>query len=405
MATLFLHLNAERRDEAEWLHLDESIAMASVRHGPLSLAANDAKGARVIVFLPGADITLADAVVPTRNAQRIAAALPYLLEEKFASDVEDLHFAFSKPALDNSVNVAVIARDALDDWLQRLAKVGIRPHVMVPDICAVPDLEDTWSIVDGADSVLLRMSSNSGLASDRASVVDTLRLSLALMAETPPAHIVYYRSVDDELDPLDFGDLAPEVDSELLQGHRLNLLAKHYHADTAIDLLQGEYGRREQLSKNLRPWRATAVIAAICLVLFSGLKAFDYVDLKRGQEQLTMQVDAVYKRIFPQATGVASKERVQSLLKKLGSAKTSNTGFLELLDKVADGLKKTDKLEITRIDYRNDVLNLALILGDLQSLDNLKTRLAEDASLSIEIQSASSRNDKVEARLKIKGEQ
>ena len=134
-------------------------------------------------------------------------------------------------------------------------------------------------------------------------------------------------------------------------------------------------------------------------------KAFDYVDLKRGQEQLTMQVDAVYKRIFPQATGVASKERVQSLLKKLGSAKTSNTGFLELLDKVADGLKKTDKLEITRIDYRNDVLNLALILGDLQSLDNLKTRLAEDASLSIEIQSASSRNDKVEARLKIKGEQ
>lgn len=405
MATLFLHLNAERRDEAEWLHLDDSIAMASVRHGPLSLAANDAKGARVIVLLPGADVTLTEATVPTRNTQRIATALPYLLEEKFASDVEDLHFAFSKPTPDNTVSVAVIASDRLDDWLQRLLEVGIRPAVMVPDICAMPDSEDTWSIVDGADSVLLRMGLNNGLASDRAGAVDTLRLSLALMAETPPAHIVYYRSIDDEADALDFGDLAPEVDVETLEGHRLNLLAKHYQANSTINLLQGDYSRREQLSKRWRPWRATAVIAAICLVLYAALKSFDYVDLKHKQDQLTAQVDAVYKRIFPQATGGANKERVQSLLKKLGNTKASSDGFLELLSKVADDLKATKELEITRIAYSNNALNLALTLGDLQSLDDLKTRLTKDDSLSIEIQSASSRNDKVEARLQIKGEQ
>ncbi|MBL4852214.1 MAG: type II secretion system protein GspL [Gammaproteobacteria bacterium] len=405
MAILFLHLNAERRDEADWLHLDESIAMATVRHGPLSLAARDAKGARVIVLLPGADITLADAVVPTRNVQRITTALPYLLEEKFASDVEDLHFAFSKPDSDNSVNVAVIARDRLDDWLQRLLDVGIRPHVMVPDICAVPYSEDTWSVVDGSDSVLLRMGLNNGLASDRASVVDTLRLSLALAAQTPPAHIVYYHGVDDDIDTLDFGDLSPEVDVELLAEHRLNLLAKHYQVDASINLLQGDYGRREQLSKRLRPWRATAGIAAIVLVLFIMLKMFDYADLVQQRDQLNTQVNAVYKKIFPQATGVANKERVQSLLKKLGNTKADSDSFLELLAKVAGDLKNTTQLKITRIGYSNQALNLALTLGDLQSLDDLKTRLSKDESLSVEIQSASSRNDKVEARLKIKGKQ
>ncbi|NOX27043.1 MAG: hypothetical protein GXP21_02400 [Gammaproteobacteria bacterium] len=405
MATLFLHLNSEHRDEAEWLHLDDSIAMGAVRHGPLSLVANDAKGARVIVLLPGADMTLTDAVVPTRNMQRIAAALPYLLEEKFASDVEDLHFSFSKPNADNKINVVAIARDTFDDWLQRLADVGIRPQAIIPDIGAVPYSEGTWSVVDGVDTVLLRMGLNSGLSSDRGCAVDTLRLSLSLMAEEPPAHIVYYRNVDDEVDALDFGDLAPEVDVELLEGHRLNLLAKHYDADTTINMLQGDYSRREQLGKLWRPWRATAVIAAVCLVFFVALKAFDYVDLKKQQTQLTTQVDTVYKRIFPKATGGVSKERVQSLLKKLGNTKTSSDGFLELLDKVADDLKKTNKLEITRIAYSNKALNLALTLGDLQGLDNLKTRLTKDKSLSIEIQSASSRNDKVEARLQITGEQ
>ena len=243
MATLFLHLNAERRDEAEWLHLDDGIDMAAVRHGPLSLAANDAKGARVIVLLPGVDITLTDAVVPTRNSQRIAKVLPYLLEERLASDVEDLHFAFNKPALDNSVNVAVIARETLDDWLQRLLDAGIRPHVMVPDICAAPYSEGSWSLVDGADSVLLRMGQNNGLAVDRDVVVETLRLSLTLMAQTPPEHIVYYRCEDDEVDALDFADLGPEIDVEVLAGKRLNLLAKHYHTETAINLLQGDFGR------------------------------------------------------------------------------------------------------------------------------------------------------------------
>ncbi|MBN4069257.1 hypothetical protein JYT12_01300, partial [Beggiatoa alba] len=106
---------------------------------------------------------------------------------------------------------------------------------------------------------------------------------------------------------------------------------------------------------------------------------------------------------FPQATGVANKERVQSLLKKLGNTKSDSDSFLELLAKVASDLNNTTQLEITRIGYSNQSLNLALTLGDLQSLDDLKTRLSKDKSLSIEIQSASSRNDKVEARLQIKG--
>ena len=276
---------------------------------------------------------------------------------------------------------------------------------MVPDVLATPNHEDTWSIVDGPDSALLRLSENSGLAVDRDIAVDTLRLSLASETDDPPAHIVYYRSESDDVEPLDFGDLTPEVDVELNEHRSLNLLVKHYKSDKALNLLQGSYSLREKMGKLWRPWRATAVIACICLLLFGGLKAFDYIDLSNKKNELTAQIDTVYKRIFPQATGSASKERVQSLLKSLSGGKASSDGFMELLAKVADDLNKTQKLELTRIAYSNNALNIAFTLGNLQSLDDLKNRLAKDSSLSIEIQSASSRNDKVEARLQIKGNQ
>ncbi len=405
MATVFVHLNAQRRDEAEWLLQEDGVDRSAVRHGPLSLLANDAKGARVIVLLPGADVTLTDATVPTRNTQRIAAALPYLLEEKFASDVEELHFAFSKPRADNSVDVAVIAKVTLEDWIQRFQDIGIRPHAMIPDLMAVPYHEDTWSILDSPEGVLMRLSDGSGLHVDRDIAVDTLRLSLASVTDSPPAHIVYYLSEADELTPLDFGDLSPEVDVELNQNYSLYLLAKNCQLDNTINVLQGAYSRKEKIGKLWRPWRATAVIGVICLLLFAALKGFDFIELSQKEDKLTAQIEAVYKRILPQATGKASKERIQSLLKSLNGGKGQSDGFLELLAKVAEDVKKTQQVEITRIAFTNKALNIALTLGDLQSLDDLKNRLSKDKSLDIEIQSASSRNNKVEARLQIKGEQ
>lgn len=405
MATLFIHLNALHRDEAEWLYVSDEQGAAAVRHGPLSLAANDAKGSRVVVLLPSADLILTQATVPTRSSQRIAAALPYLLEEQFASDVEDLHFAFGKPDAANKVDVAVIARDCLDDWLQRLQEVAIRPQLMLPDIYALPYEEDTWTFADGADSVLLRTGKNSGFALDRESALDSIRLSLAAAASQPPTRMVYYDFEGEGIDRLDFGDLAPEIERRSLPGRRLALLARHCRPDQAINLLQGDYSRREQLGKLWRPWRASAAIALVCLLLFSALKGTEYVELSRQRGQLSAQIDEIYQRIFPQATGGASKERVESLLLGLGSGDNGANGFLDLLVKIAEPLNTTAKLEITRINYANSVLSLALAIGDLQGLDDLKQRLGKQEGISAEIQSASSRENRVEATIQVKASQ
>jgi len=71
---------------------------------------------------------------------------------------------------------------------------------------------------------------------------------------------------------------------------------------------------------------------------------------------------------------------------------------------IGQSLKETPGLEIQRINYNEGKIDLALSIGDLQSLDQLKQRLATQGKVTVNIESAASRDNKVEARLQITGQ-
>ena len=64
---------------------------------------------------------------------------------------------------------------------------------------------------------------------------------------------------------------------------------------------------------------------------------------------------------------------------------------------------ETTGLSLQRLSYKEGELSLSLMIGDLQRLEQLKSRLTSTGHLSIEIQSANTRDNQVEARLQIKG--
>ena len=77
-------------------------------------------------------------------------------------------------------------------------------------------------------------------------------------------------------------------------------------------------------------------------------------------------------------------------------------GFLDLLAGSGESLSQTDGLELQRISYRDGQLDLAIIIRDLQGLDQLKQRLSSQSGYAVEIQSATARGSSVEARLQLK---
>ncbi len=79
-----------------------------------------------------------------------------------------------------------------------------------------------------------------------------------------------------------------------------------------------------------------------------------------------------------------------------------SSGFLDILKASGADFSKTKGLALQRFSYRDGRLDIALTIPDLQALDKLKERLVKDAGLLVEIQSASARNGKVEARMQLR---
>ncbi len=71
------------------------------------------------------------------------------------------------------------------------------------------------------------------------------------------------------------------------------------------------------------------------------------------------------------------------------------------MNDAAAPLKQVENLILQRVSYHDGKLDLALVIGDLQALDQLKQQLIEQAGMTVDIQSASALNDRVEARLQL----
>ncbi|MBK9131951.1 MAG: hypothetical protein IPM20_10020 [Gammaproteobacteria bacterium] len=108
--TLFIHLGTLPDGASEWMRVSDEATGTTVERGALEEAGRQCAGCRVVVLVPGEDVTLARAVIPARNRQRVLAALPYVLEDRLIPDVETLHFAPGMRESGGALCAAVIER-------------------------------------------------------------------------------------------------------------------------------------------------------------------------------------------------------------------------------------------------------------------------------------------------------
>ncbi len=409
-AKLFIHLNADTDDAVSWVRIgtEESVRQHhNVNHGTLHDLATISAGCRIIVLAPGADVLLTTASIPSGNRQRIMNALPYALEDQLATDVDGLHFAIGERIDSTCIHAAVIDRARMDRWLERLRQVRIEPDVITSETLALPWLESdiTWIILISENQALVRTGQQSGWVADIDNLDALLRIALHEAGNARPDQVRVIACTH----PMPLPDLLADTDIvvniEQSNESVLAILGRGYNEKNIINFLQGAYNRREQLGKLWKPWRPAAAMLAILLFIQVGIKITDYVHLKTESDELTQQIAQTYLRTFPDARKVVNpRAQMEQRLKELRGGDTESSGFLPLLAIIGQTLKETPGLEIQRINYNEGKIDLALIIGDLQSLDQLKQRLATQTGLTANIESAASRDNKVEARLQISGQ-
>lgn len=399
--TLFIHLGTLADGTSEWMRVSEGATGTPVERGALEEAGRQCTGCRIVVLVPGEDVTLARAVIPARNRQRVLAALPYALEDRLIPDVETLHFAPGMRESGGALCAAVVERARMDQWIERLRAAGIVPDMLVPDTLTLPFEAGAWTVLDKGEISLVRTAAQGGFTLDSANFALLLPLSVEEAGDQRPERVVLYD--DAHKLAVEFPkDSGVHVEWRAVSGSRLALMVEHFSEQAAINLLQGDYSRREQLGRVWRPWIPAALLLAVLLLVNAGMTVTDFVVLSRENAALEKEIQAIYLDAFPEARRVVNpRAQMEQGLVTLRGGGGAGGGFLALMNDAAGPLKQVENLILQRVSYHDGKLDLALVIGDLQALDRLKQQLSEQAGMTVDIQSASALNDRVEARLQL----
>ncbi len=393
-----LRLADEGDGSHAWLRIEGDQATPRLGHGSLQDAAREAQMAQLVVLVPSSQVLLTAVEMPAINRQRLTKALPFALEENLVGEVEDQHFAFSDRGEDGRVSVAVVRREQMDAWQAALAEAGLHTEIMLPDVLALPEpAADEWVLMVEADGALVRDGRFGGFQCESDELDHWLRLALNEQ-ENPPTSLRAYH----EVAPPALTGLEQEVSWEPAELLRLvaqqGIAARH-----PLNLLQGDYSRRERWSKHLRPWRVAASLAGAWFVLQMALNIQETVVLERQLDAVKAQSWQVYKQAFPNARQAGNpRKRMEQELAKLRGAGGSDSDFLSLLADSGQAFAQTQGVVLRSIRYKNGELDVELQVPNLATLDQLKSRVAGD-KLKVEIHSAAQKDDRVEGRLQIKG--
>lgn len=372
--------------------------------GTPAAAAAAATGCRVTVLVPGAAVTLLAARLPTRQQQRLRQALPYALEDQLAADVETLHFAAAGRRDGDEVSCAVVERAVLKDWLAALEAAGIHADAVLPDLLALPRAAGEWSLLAEAGGVLLRYDELRGLATDTATLPHLLPLLLQQQGERRPSRLRLHDATGDgATDALLRGWCAEqgiELQATTVTGDALTVLAPAALRGEGINLLQGEFSRREKTRQLWRPWRAAAALLAALLLLQGGMAIARYSSLSRADAELDAQIERLYREAFPEAQRVV--DAPAQMQQKLAELRRGDAGleFNRLLLHAGPMLRDSG-VQLRALHYSPGLLDIEVTAADLQTLDRLKQAL-DSGALRAEISSADSNDGAVAGRIALR---
>jgi general secretion pathway protein L len=367
-----------------------------VRSAPLAQLGAVAKGRRVVVFIPGAEVRLLKVTVPARQAAKVLQAAPYLVEDQFADDVELLHFALGPRQADGTFPLAAIARERIEQWLSLLRGCGIVPNVIAPDTLALPwPADGTWQVLAEPTQITVRTDAFAGFTA----VPDDFEamLQLADPGETPhPLRILITQDVG-----TDFTRLSRPV--ELRPGYvqPIEALARNFQPNQAIDLLQGEFTVRQSWQRYWQPWRAAAGLAAALFaltVIANVAYAIRTNRLASAQETANVQR---FQALFPSeaANPALLSEQLAGLLKR-GQGHDANALFL-LVQNFAEAQAATPGLTLKTMQFHDGALFLDLTGSDLQVLEKMRNWFSAHPGVHLDVQSADSGASGVQIRLKL----
>jgi len=401
-------------EAADWVLIDNSNAHQILEKGNLYEPPALGLGDKAIVCIPASKLLLTSVTLPNSNINRLRKIVPFTLEEIILDDVEDVHFAIGHVEKDKNTAVAVIQKSLLSDNLKSIEALGLNPTMMVPDCLCIPYSDKTWTVFVEDDTALVRIERDIGFScSCEILILMLMQLQKDENIQIPEKINSYNvpQQLQNDITGIQFSSES-ETTSEVefftfdVSGNTEMLFLEQYFDNTpSINLLQGNYSRRQKMGQQFRPWIPLAGLAAAWLVLALIIDIVNYSALSANVAALTKQQTQIFKRTFPSARKIVNprkqmEARLKQLRKKAGMNSSSATTMLAITAKV---LRKYKIVGVKSVRYRDSKLDMDIQLKNLQVLDVLKEKLSNNGKWEVEVKSATTRDKYVESKIQIRG--
>jgi general secretion pathway protein L len=371
-------------------------------------------GREVIVLVPAGETSTLTCDLPAKGA-RLRAALPFALEEQVADEIEKLHFAPGTRRAGGDFPVVVVAHDRMNAWVERLSDAGIRPARLVPEDHGLAVVPNTLSMLVAEHQIVFNDGADLEFVMQGVTPTDALAAAglfgnegLSDEAQEASRHLlVYCEPTDEQRFENDWSVLRQHLDSvdiNLLPDGVLPRLAVTVASGAGVNLLQGRYGERTDMSALFRPWRyAAALLLAIGVLGIAG-KAIDYFRLSGEEAALKEQFTAEYRKIRPDDTREVMDPlgTVTSIRRSFGTAGAAPAVFLPSLQQLAAAIQENKEAEILAISYRAGVIDVRLTAPDVATLDKIQKSVSQSTRFTASIQSTDRVGDQVSSRIQIR---
>jgi type II secretion system protein L len=346
---------------------------------------------------PGGDVRLLRLGFTPEEKKHIGKSLPFMLEERVAEDIEQLHFA--SVALGKlELGVALCSTAKMHAWEDALADLpGIRQWL--PEPLLLPWRNGEWCVVLEGDEAVVRFDECGGFAVER-DLLPAMLAGLQSGRSEPGAVIIY--GGDQAADTA----LVPEDLQKSVQWRRGNFCSALLLADapnTSLNLLQGNFANRLPLARWWREWRAVAAVCALAFGLQWLSTYSDYRHLERENLALRSAVEASYRQVNPRGNAPKPESQLQRQLASMrGSGDAS--GFVHLMEQVGAVIAGNKGTSIDTINYNfnngGGEMRMNILAADFEAVERVRADI-NSAGLEAIMESSSSQGDKVRARLRV----
>lgn len=368
--------------------------------------------APVAALLPASRALVSTVSSPIRNARQLQQALPFLVEENLATDIDTIHIV-AGTRRGNEVPFVAVSRAEVGLVLSGFGEEGIDPEILTIDglLLPLPSAAGAAAVfLDGDRSLVSLAGTGQGVLLSLAE--SDVVASLALTA-TPPSAIDVHVASEEALVTARAIE-AESAGAAVATIHEtpvslLPLLASPGLADrlkSAVNLRAGDFARKggTMLPALGFDWKPLAALAAVWAVVALGYQLALGISSDRAASAVRDEAVALYRQYFPGSSQVVDPRRqMQALIVQAGSGGADLIGLVAAASEVITELNRAGGQYLTRSlgwEQGTAQLRLDVVARSLEEVEQLRQRL-EARGVHVDMGAGLSQDGGYRARLNL----